>query len=169
MIAAPALQAAYPMMRGAGVFVFLIGAGIMAGGVLGARYVPRTLIAGGVLAVLSQVVRIRGLNDSAVAPSPEQFAVLYAGIAFEAVLIAAVVYFVRDRRSREFWLWILLVVGLHFCVLAYAQGPLMLVLGLVCMVNAVAGMRMRAIPYLRFWTIDGALKLAFGALMFLAA
>src|ERR671928_699858 len=113
---------AYPMMRGAGLFVLLVGLGVTIGGILGKKYLVPMLVAGGVLAILSQIVRVRGLTDFAGTPSRAQFYALCGGIAFEALLIGIVLYLIRDRSSRRFWLWILFVVGLHFLVLAYAQG-----------------------------------------------
>ena len=158
---------AYPMMRGAGLFVLLVGLGITIGGTLGKKCVVPLLISGGVLAILSQIVRIRGLTDFPGTPTRTQFYALYGGIAFEALLIGLVVNFIRDRSSRRFWLWILFVVGLHFIVLAYAQGPPLLLLGVLSMVNALVGLRMPSTSYLKFWVIDGVLKIAIGAWMLL--
>lgn len=155
-------------MRGAGLFVLLVGLGITIGGLLGKKYVVPMLIAGGVLAILSQIVRVKQLTGPVETPTPAQFYVLYCGIAFEAVLVGLVCYLIRDRSSRRFWLWILLVVGLHFMVLAYAQGPPLLWLGVLSIVNAVAGLRMTNISYLKFWVIDGVLKMAIGAWMLFA-
>ena len=123
------------------------------------------LIAGGVLAILSQIVRVRGLTDFAGAASRAQLYALCGGIAFEALLIGIVVYLIRDRSSRRFWLWILFVVGLHFLVLAYVQGPPLLLLGVLNMVNAAVGLRMTNVSYLKFWVIDGVLKVAIGVWM----
>ena len=156
---------AYPMMRGAGLFVLLVGLGITIGGILGKKFVVPMLIVGGVLAILSQIVRVNGLTNFGGIPTQAQFYALYIGITFEAVLIGLVVYFIRDRNSRRFWLWILLVVGLHFIVLAYAQGPPLLLLGILSMVNAIVGLRMTNVSYLKFWVIDGVLKVAIGAWM----
>jgi hypothetical protein len=156
---------AYPMMRGAGLFVLLVGLGITIGGILGKKYLVPVLIVGGVLAILSQIVRVRGLTDFAGTPPMSQLYALCGGIAFEGLLIGVVVYLIRDRSSRRFWLWILFVVGLHFIVLAYAQGPPLLLLGVLNMVNAAVGLRMTNVSYLKFWVIDGVLKVAIGAWM----
>lgn len=153
------------MMRGAGLFVLLVGLSITIGGILGKKYVVPMLGAGGVLAILSQIVRARGLTDFAGAPSRAQFYALYGGIAFEALLIGLVVYLIPDRSSRGFWLWLLFVVGLHFIVLAYAQGPLLLLLGVLSMANAAVGLRMTNVSYLKFRVVDGVLKVAIGAWM----
>ena len=155
----------YPMMRGAGLFVLLVGLGITIGGMLGRKYIVPMLIAGGVLAILSQIVQVKGFTNFGGIPTQAQFYALYIGIAFEVVLIGLVVYFIRDRSSRRFWLWILLVVGLHFIVLAYAQGPPLLLLGLLSIVNAIVGLRMTNVSYLKFWVSDGVLKIAIGAWM----
>ncbi len=156
---------AYPMMRGAGLFVLLVGLGITIGGILGKKYLVRFLIAGGVLAILSQIVQVKGLNNFGGRPNHAQLYVLYIGIAFEAILIGLVVYFIRDRGSRRFWIWILLVVGVHFAVLAYAQGPPLLLLSVLSIANGVVGLRMTNVSYLKFWVIDGLLKIAIGGWM----
>jgi hypothetical protein len=158
---------AYPMMRGAGLFVLLVGLGIALGGLLGKKYVVPMLIAGGLLAILSQIVQVKGVTNFGGIPTQAQLYALYMGIAVEAVLIGLVVYFIRARSSRRFWLWILLVVGLHFIVLAYAQGPPLLLLGILSMVNAIVGLRFTTVTYLKFWVIDGVLKIAIGAWMLL--
>jgi hypothetical protein len=155
----------YPMMRGAGLFVLLVGLGITIGGLLGKKYVVPMLIGGGVLAILSQIIQVKGLTNFGGIPTRAQLYALYIGIASEAVLIGLVVYFIRDRSSRRFWLWILLVVGIHFIVLAYAQGPPLLLLGVLSMVNAIVGLRMTNVSYLKFWVFDGVLKIAIGAWM----
>ena len=157
----------YQMMRGAGLFVLLAGLGIAVGGILGKKYVVPMLISGGVLAILSQIVRVKGFTNFGGIPTQAQLYALYIGITFEAVLIGLVVYFIRDRSSRRFWLWILLVVGIHFMVLAYAQGPPLLLLGVLSMINAIVGLRMTNVSYLKFWVMDGVLKTAIGAWMLL--
>jgi hypothetical protein len=162
----PALHP-YPMMRGAGLFVLLVGFSITIGGLLGKKYVVRMLIAGGVLAILSQIVQVKGINNFGGIPTPAQLYALYIGIIFEAVLIGLVAYFIRDRGSRRFWLWILLVVGIHFMVLAYAQGPPLLLLAVSSIANAIVGLCMMNVSYLKFWVIDGVLKIAIGAWMLL--
>jgi hypothetical protein len=158
----------YPMTRGAGLFILLVGLGIAIGGLLGKKYVLRLLIVGGVLAVLSQILQVKGLTDFGGAPTQTQLYALYLGIVFEAVLIGLVVFFIRDRGSRKFWLWILLVVGIHFVVLAFAQGPPLFLLAILSIANALVGLRITNTSYLTFWTIDGALKLAIGAWMLLS-
>jgi hypothetical protein len=157
----------YPTMRGAGLFVLLAGLGITVGGLLGKKYVMPMLIVGGMLAILSQLVQVRGLTNFGGTPTRTQFYALYIGIAFEAVLVGLVIYLIRDRGSRRFWLWILLVVGIHFLVLAYAQGPPLLLLAVISIANAVVGLRLTNVSYLKFWVIDGALKIAIGAWMLL--
>ncbi|WP_158293004.1 MULTISPECIES: hypothetical protein [Kribbella] len=44
------------------------------------------------------------------------------GVVVEGGLVDLVVAKVPDRESREFWLWILLVVGVH--ILAFSHGPI---------------------------------------------
>jgi hypothetical protein len=154
----------YPMMKGAGLFILLVGVGITVGGLLGGKHIIRMLIAGGVLATLSQIVRVQGVTDFPGTPSRSQLSLLVGGILLEVLLIALVVYMIRER-SRKFWLWILFVVGLHFIILSFAQGPPLLWLGVVSMANALIGLGLTNTSYLRFWVIDGLLKIAVGAWM----
>jgi hypothetical protein len=50
-------------------------------------------------------------------------------------------------------------------VLAFAQGTPLLLLGVLSMVNAIVGLRMTNVSYLKFWVIDGVLKIVIGAWM----
>jgi hypothetical protein len=78
------------------------------------------------------------------------------------LLCGLVAYVLRNAPARVFWLWILVAVGAHFLMLARAQGPLLLVLGLLCIVNAALGLWQASIPFLVCWFIDGALKIISG-------
>jgi hypothetical protein len=166
-------QHPYPMIRGGGMFVFLMGLGIAAGAFLGERRFVAPLIIGFTSAFVAQSLFARRLTRSLGKPTRAQVMALAGAILLEFVLTGAVFYFFRhDFASgsslRGFWLWILLVVGIHFPMMAVAQGPWMLLLGGLCILNAIAGLLLPNVPLVIFWFMDGALKMLIGARMFMA-
>ena len=154
------------MIRAGGLFVMLIGAGIVTGALLGAAHIVAPLIAGAVGALFSLSVFRRRLTAPLGAPTRQQRRILFLSIVLEMLLCGLVAYVLRAAPPRVFWLWILVAVGAHFFLLAWAQGPLLLVLGLLCIVNAALGLWYTSIPFLVYWFIDGALKIISGGWMF---
>lgn len=56
--------------------------------------------------------------------------------------------------------------GAHFLILGVSHGPVCAVLALLCMANALIGLRLlRTTNVGVFWAIDGVLKLLAGAAM----
>src|SRR5438093_12231686 len=90
---------------------------------------------------------------------------LIGAIVLEMTLTAVVAYAFHFHQSRSFWLWILLVVGGHFLIIALAQGRLLVLLGVACVANAVVGLWLPQVPLVIFWFIDGVLKIIVGSLM----
>lgn len=66
---------------------------------------------------------------------------------------------------RLLWLSILLIVGIHFGGFYFSQGKLMLYLGGLTALNALAGIFFADIPFLLLAVIDALLKVAFGFCM----
>jgi Ca2+/Na+ antiporter len=156
----------FPMIRAGGLFVMLIGAGIVVGALLGAAHIVAPLLAGAVAALFSLSVFRRRLTAPLGQPTRRQRRILFLSITLEMLLCGLVAYVLRNAPARVFWLWILVAVGAHFLMLARAQGPLLLVLGLLCIVNAALGLWQASIPFLVCWFIDGALKIITGGWMF---
>lgn len=159
----------FPMIRGGGLFILIMGIGVILGGLWPRRRMAM-LIAGGAGATLAIILAADLLARPLGVPSRFQFWALAAAIALEIVLIRIVVARYKHAGERQFLLAILFVVGLHFLPMAITFGPLCAALGLCAMANAAIAWRTsRDISVNRVWIIDGALKLSFGALMFAVA
>lgn len=61
------------------------------------------------------------------------------------------------------WLWVSMIVGLHFMPMAICFGPWLLALGVGCIATAASGLMMPGVPYEVFGILDGMLKVAVGA------
>ena len=160
---------AYPLMRGGGVLFILVGLGVIIGGIGGRRWMLPALIVGAAVAIIALAVLsatkliFAGLGS----PPLYQWIVMGVGFAVEIVLVNYVVFTITDRDSRRFWLWMLVAVGAHFLVFTFSHGPLAGLLGVVCIINALVGLRLKNINYRVYWVIDGILTTGFGLWMVL--
>jgi len=155
----------YPLIRGGGLFLVIIGAMIMAGAAL-----PRTrnvlLALGLALASVATAVAAPSLARPLGVPTWQQILALAGSVLFEMILIPTVVRGVRHRGERITILSVLLVVGLHFLPMMVAFGPIMVLLGILTILNASAGLWLTPTMDLSiFWFFDGLLKLACGIIM----
>ena len=162
----------YPMIRSGGMFVSFIGLGIAIGALLGEHYLVTPLIAGFVFAFVAQSIFARRLTRALGQPTRTQVIALIGAIVLEFLLTGAVFYLFRNDFAsgsslRSFWLWILFVVGSHLLLIAVAQGWWMLLLGGLCILNAIVGLLLPNVPLVVFWFIDGVFKMLIGARMFL--
>ena len=163
------LARTYPLMRGGAVLFILVGLGIVVGGLGGTAWMVPSLIAGAVSAVLAMAalsigkVIFAGLGH----PSTRQWVVMGVAFAVEYALVSLVVFTIPDHSSRDFWLWMLIVVGAHFLIFTFSHGPLVGLLGVVCIVNASLGFLFPGIDYRALWVSDGLIKIGFGAWMLL--
>jgi hypothetical protein len=157
----------FPLIRGGGQLLVLVGLGLVVGAAGGRSWLLPGLITGAALAVLAMM--IGGITKTIFTglgyPKIYQYVVLGLAFVVEGGLVNLVVANVPDRESREFWLWILFVVGVHFLVLLFSHGPVCGLLGLVCMANAALGLLVPGIPYRVLWMTDGLLKIAAGSSM----
>ena len=157
----------FPLIRGGGAFLALIGLGIVVGSFGSQKWRTVWLIIGAGLGVLAMMVG--GITKVIFAdlgyPAWWQWVVLGLAFAVEALLVNIVLRRVPDTSSRQFWLWILFIVGAHFLVLGPSHGPICALLALLCMGNALLGLRLKNIDFRVFWAIDGVLKLGAGVAM----
>ena len=165
----PDLAEIFPLMRGGGAFLAAIGLGILIGSFGARRFRTVALIAGAALGVA--LMAVLGATKLAFAGLPQpaiwQWIVLGAAFLIEGYLVSVVVRRFPDIESRQFWLWMLFIVGVHFLVLVPSHGPICGALALVCMGNALLGLRMTAVDFRLFWAVDGVLKIIAGVLMIL--
>lgn len=166
--AAETLAQTFPLMRGGGAFLVAIGIGIIGGAFTTVRRTRLIwLIAGAGLGVIIMAVggATKVIFQGLPYPAIWQWVVLGLAFVVEGVLVNVVLRKVPDWNSRQFWLWILFIVGAHFLILGFSHGPVCAVLALLCMANAVIGLRASSVDVRVFWAIDGALKIAGGAIM----
>lgn len=164
------MASTYPLMRGGGLFLMAVGLGILVGASGGRRWFVPALIAGAALGVVAMAVG--GITKWIFAglphPSWWHWAVLGAAFLLEGFLVSQVVERLQFG-TREFWLWMLLIVGVHFLVLIFSHGPICGLLGLACIVNAAIGLSTPGLSVRTLWGFDGVLKVAAGAVMVLAS
>jgi hypothetical protein len=166
-----ALAEIFPLMRGGGAFLALIGLGILVGAFGSRRWRTVWLIVGAGLGVAAMAVLGATKIAFAGLPYPAIWQWVVLGVAFlvEGYLVSVVVRRVPDIESRRFWLWMLFIVGAHFLILGASHGPLCAGLAVMCMGNALVGLRLREVDVRLFWGFDGLLKIAAGVLMVLAS
>jgi hypothetical protein len=157
----------FPLMRGGGAFLALIGLGIVIGSLGSRKWRLVWLIIGAWLGIAAMAIGgiTKLIFDGLPYPAIWQWVVLGLAFAVEALLVNIVLRTVPDVTSREFWLWILFIVGAHFLVLGASHGPICALLALLCMGNALLGLRLKTLDVRIFWALDGALKLGAGAAM----
>ena len=155
------------MLRAGGLFILVMGLGVIAGAVFSERR-RFLLIVGGIVATVAIVLFAGRLSAPFGRPSQLQVWFLFGSIALEIVLIRLAVAKYRLAGERTLLLAILFVVGLHFLPMAPAFGPLCIALGLVLCAWSALGLWFRpAIPLNAMWAVDGTIKIVFGAAMFL--
>jgi len=156
------MAAGYPMARRGGLFLVLIGAALIAAIALsGSALVSYPVFFAGMgIAILSLLVSGR-LSDGR--PTRAQLVALAAAIALEAVLFALLPRVLPLETPESVrWLWVLMIVGVHFLPMAVSFGPLFLLLGGACISNAALGLLLPEVPFELFGLVDGALKLFVG-------
>jgi hypothetical protein len=156
------MATAYPMARRGGLFLVVIGGGLIAAIALsGAALVSYPVFyAGSGLAVLSLLLS-SGLSDGR--PTRAQWIALAAAIAIEVVLLALLPRMLPVGTPEAVrWLWVLMIVGVHFLPMAVCFGPLFLLLGGACISNAALGLLLPDVPFQLFGLVDGALKVLVG-------
>ncbi len=155
----------FPLIRGGGLFLLVVGASI----VLGACS-PRRLwsffIGGVVAASASVLLTALPLTAPLGRPTAFQIGSLLVAVIAEVTAVAWLSRWLRRADERRRILSILMVVGVHFLVMAPAFGPLVVVLGLLSVANAAAGLHAAATPWPTFWFVDGTLKAGIGGAMF---
>jgi len=124
------------------------------------------LVAGAIVA--SSVVMATAVRLSAPLGRPTAFQVASLGgaVLIEAMAIGWLGSRLRAAEERRRTLSILAGVGAHFLLMGPAFGPLVVLLGVLSVANAITGLRAAATPWPTFWFLDGALKAGIGAAMF---
>jgi len=155
----------FPLIRGGGLFLLLVGLSIMLG-VVARRRLWASFIAGVIIATAVVALTAIRLTAPLGRPTAFQLEMLMVAVFVEMIAVGWLGSRLRAAAERQRILSILLVVGAHFLVMAPVFGPLIVLLGLLSVVNAVVGLRARTTPWVAFWLIDGLLKAGIGGAMF---
>jgi hypothetical protein len=83
----------------------------------------------------------------------------------EGVLILFAWLLVRDITARQFWVLVLLAVGVHFVPFVLSAGPLIGWLAGLTMLNAVLALLILTIPFVVSGVMHGLLCIVFGGVM----
>ncbi len=149
----------YPLVRSGALFLLLIGLGIVIDIVLSGAFIVGTVFA--ILSLMFAKVLSFGK------PKRIQIIALFLAVILEIVLLIILVNVLpADIAERVRLMWILMIVGVHFLPMAISFGPKFGALGILCIVNALAGLLLSSLPREPFLLIDGALKVGFGIWLF---
>jgi hypothetical protein len=158
----------YPMVRGGGSFLVLLGLGLMLGVISATSSAINTkpFIAGAILGLISiPIVRRTWWLGP---PSRKQVIALAMAIGLELLLFAMLANFLHtDTAERDRWLWSLCIVGIHFIPMYWTFGPKIFALGVACVGIAVVGLMTPQLSFAVVGGIDAALKVGCGVWMFL--
>jgi hypothetical protein len=150
------------MLRGGGVFLICLGAGLVAAiAFSGPALVNYSFFSfGAALGLCSLIFASRWAPGR---PTRTQVVAVATALLMEAVLFVLMGRFLpRGTPEAVRWLWVSVIVGFHFLPMAIAFGPRFLLLGLACIANAVAGLFLPDVPYEVFGLLDGFMKLGVG-------
>ncbi|MGC3982363.1 MAG: hypothetical protein QM808_14025 [Steroidobacteraceae bacterium] len=154
--------AAYPMRKAGGLFLIFIGLGLVGAiAFSGNALVNYNLffvgLGVGVLSIFLTRCRSR------TRPSKLQIVALSGALLLQALLLIVLRRRLPPGTEESVqWLWVLMIVGVHFLPMSLAFGPLFFLLGLLCIGNAGTGLLASNLPYELFGIADGILKISFG-------
>jgi len=161
----PSQAEVFPLIRGGGLFLLVVGLSIVVGAFrFRARY---TILAVGA-AIAAAVTTFLAAPLAAPFGRPDliQILSLAIAVAVEAALLVPVLRQARTHDERETTLAILTIVGGHFLLMAPAFGPLIVLLAFASVLNTLAGLLWQGYRVERLWALDGVLKTLVGGLMF---
>jgi len=156
----------YPMVRSGGLFLVLIGSGVV-GGTLLARdgLVNQPVFFLGLGAAVLSLLGARWVSFGR--GTPLQLFALFGALGLQAVLLVAAARVLGPMSGDRLWYRTMVIVGLHFLPMSVSFGPRMLWLGTACIANGALGFLAPAVPFGLVAFVDGILKITVGAWMFL--
>ena len=156
------MTATFPLAPLGGLYIATVGACLVLGAAV-ARLRTASVWIG--LGAGIAAVSVFAARFAAAPPTALQTAALIAAIVVEFTAFPLVMPRVRPRGERAVAVATLAIVGAHFFVMLPALGPLVGVLGLVCVANAVGLARLPGYGVRAAWAVDGAAKVGFGVAM----
>jgi hypothetical protein len=150
-----------------GLFVGVIGVFLILGALLPAIRMKLTYtgFAAGTLALFLGGRLAIGLP----APSKAQILSLVVAIGVEIALFIILMPRIRRHGERSVLVTTLAIVGVHFLIMLPAFGYLIIVLGSLCLVNAMIAWHKYTYSIGTAWFLDGVMKLAVGILLILTS
>lgn len=155
----------FPLIRGGGLFLAIVGTAILLGA-FQFKWRNPLLGVGAAIATAATIATAAQLAVPYGAPTALQVGSLVVAVALEVVALLWAIRHFAPKGERLATIAVLAVVGAHFVLMAPAFGPLIVVLGVVTVCNALAGVRLPRYSVRALWAVDGLLKLGFGAAMF---
>jgi hypothetical protein len=98
-------------------------------------------------------------------PTKRQRTGMWIGIGMMTLLLLVLANGFGSLDPRTFWLLTLMIVGLHFFPFALLHGPRAVLLGVLCVLTAGAGLFWTSLPFALFGVADGVLKILVGIWM----
>ena len=100
-------------------------------------------------------------------PSRVQIAALVGAIVLEFVLFNVQGRMLpRETDESVRWMWINMIVGVHFLPMAVSFGPRLLLLGAICIAISIGGLSFPGLPREVLLLLDAMAKLVVGVWMF---
>jgi hypothetical protein len=155
------------MVRGGGLFLIVIGAALICAIVFSDdALVDYTIFFVGIGIATISLFASRRLSQGS--PTRLQIVALIFAIAIEIILLNVMGRTLPRGTSEHIrWLWVSMIVGIHFLPMALCFGSRMLLLGSACIASAITGLLVPYMPYEIFGILDGCLKLGFGVWLFI--
>src|SRR5262245_51187172 len=158
----------FPMVPAGGLFIMIMGVGIVSGALLPTKR-DLFLFCAFVVATAALVIFGGRLMAPFGNPTKLQLWFLFGSIALEIVLFRFGLARYRKAGERSTRLASLFIVGVHFLPMAVAFGPMCLRLGVVlCLCSGIGLWISPDLSVNRLWAADGLLKITFGLVMALA-
>lgn len=156
----------YPTIRSGGLFVTLMGCVVFGASLLGGTtLIHRGLFFGGLVVACVLAFGVFWRSLSLGVPSAAQQRASRIALVLEAVLLATIWLLLGQGDPRTFWLAVFFGVGVHFLLFRPVHGPVIVALGVLCMLNALIGLVFTGAPFIVFSMIDGTLKIIVGLRM----
>ena len=153
---------AFPMVPAGGLFIAIVGVGIVPGALFPTKR-DFSLFCAFVVATIALVIFGGRLMAPFGNPTRLQLWFLFGSIALEIILFCFVLPKYRRAGERSARLGSLFIVGLHFLPMAVAFGPMCLALGVVlCFCSGVGLWLKPSLSLNGLWAADGLLKIASG-------
>jgi hypothetical protein len=153
------------MVRSGGLFLLLIGSGVVGGTLLAAdHFVNQQLFFLGLGAAILSLFGARWVSFGR--GTQLQLFALFGALALQAVLFVGAARVLGPMSEDRLWYRTMIIVGVHFLPMTVTFGPRMLLLGTACIANGAIGFLVPTVPFALVSLIDGVLKMAVGTWMF---